>query len=107
MRDLRSLYNECRDLGAVSDQRSFSRMFGRQASWCSSTLARGRRPTTGALVAFVLQLEKIIVATEEEMAATINQEEVDALRGGLDEITRIKAEVWSEVEIRSQLNLFG
>jgi hypothetical protein len=104
MRDLRSLYDECRDLGVVSDQRSFSRLFGRQASWCSSSLTRGRQPTTAALITFMLRLDKIAKATAEEMAATMDQEEVDALRGGLDEITRIKAEVWSEIEIRSQLN---
>ena len=104
MRDLRDLYNECRDLGAVSDQRSFSEMFGRRPSWCSSTLSRGRRPTTAALVTFMLRLEKIARATEAEIVATTDQEEVDALQGGLDEITNIKTEVWNEIERRSDAN---
>lgn len=101
MRDLRSLYNECRDLGVVTDQRAFSKLFGRRPSWCSSTLTRGRRPTTAALVTFMLQLEKITRATEDEIAATTDQEEIDALHGGLDEITKIKSEVWDEIAVRS------
>lgn len=107
MRDLRSLYDECRDLGVVSDQRSFSRMFGRQPSWCSSSLTRGRQPTTAALIAFMMQLDKIAKATAEEMTVTTDQEEVDALRGGLDEITRIKAEVWLEIQDRSKTDVHG
>lgn len=107
MRDLRSLYDECRDLGVVSDQRSFSRLFSRQASWCSSTLARGRRPTTAALVAFVLQLEMIARATEEEIVATTDQEEVDALRAGLDEITRMRSEIWIEIQEQSKSDVHG
>ncbi|WP_156428829.1 hypothetical protein [Magnetospirillum sp. XM-1] len=55
----------------------------------------------------MLQLEKIAKATEEEIVATMDQEEIDALRGGLDEITRMRSEIWIEIQEQSKSDGLG
>lgn len=102
MRSIERLYEECRELGMVSSQRAFSGLWGKQPSWFSSSLARKRIPTVDSLVAFYIRLDKIAAATREERVATKDNEEIEALNGGLEEIENIRSELWAEIQKRSE-----
>lgn len=98
MRSIRNLYNDCRELGVVADQREFSMWWARKPSWTSSSISRSRQPTVAALVAFYLKLEKIRRATAAELQVVTEADDVEALQGGLIEIEAMRNEVWAEVE---------
>jgi len=101
MRSLSEFYDECRDLGVVTSQKAFSRLWGKQPSWFSSTQARRRVPTTESLVTFVLRLDKIAKATQEELQTANDMEEREALANGLVEVSKMRAEIWAEIVSRA------
>ena len=102
MRSLGELYGECKEMGVISSQKAFSLLWGKQPSWFSSTQSRRRIPTTEALVTFYIRLEKVATATRMELEDTADEEEAEALADGLQEIECIRAELWSEIILRSQ-----
>lgn len=101
MRSLKDFYENCRDLSVVNSQRAFSRLWGMRPSWFSSTLSHRRTPTTAALVTFYIRMEKIRHATEAELAATDDRDEIEALAVGLAEVRDMASEVWNEIVRRS------
>jgi hypothetical protein len=101
MRSLGEFYNECRELGVTSSQKAFSRLWGKQPSWFSSTQARKRAPTTESLVTFLIRLDKIANATQAEIQMTTDMDEREALSEGLVEVSTMRAEIWEEIVARA------
>ncbi|WP_152426599.1 hypothetical protein [Paramagnetospirillum caucaseum] len=93
MRNLKELYAEFLEMGAVYSQREFSRLWGMEPSWFSSTTSRGREPGIYPLCMFRIQIDRIKADTEIALSETDNEDEAEALTEGLEELKIIRDEM--------------
>jgi len=90
MVELEHLYREIRDLRVVDSQKEFSELFGKRASWYSSTLARRRKPGIDALVRFYLSLNEIEQETRDAVLSETDGGLAQNYLNGVEQISNLR-----------------
>ncbi len=94
---LKKLYREIKELGVVTSQREFSGLWGKQPSWCSTSMTRHRSPGLDALVRFHMALDDMERDSNDAANVAEDNEAADAYRAGAGKLAELKSEIWTEI----------
>ncbi len=107
MATLKMLFEQVKELGVVETQGEFSALWGKAASWFSSSVARGRKPGLDALVRFHVSLRDMEENARQAAREADDQELAESYQAGADEVSKMNAIIWSEVMDIARGNVAG
>jgi len=97
MAALHSLYQDIKDLGVVTSQREFSGLWGKKQSWCSTSMARHRKPGLDALVRFHINLTDLERDSLDAAMQAESRELAESYEEGAKHLAEINASIWTEI----------
>lgn len=97
MASLKMLFEQVKGLGVVETQGEFSALWGKAASWFSSSVTRGRKPGLDALVRFHVSLCDMEENARQAARESDDRELAESYVAGADEVSRMNAAIWAEI----------
>lgn len=95
MRPIKEIYADLRNLG-ITNQYELSRLAGRQPSWMSSLLSRGKQPGLEPLTFLTVNLQRMADANRIRSDETAD-ETAERLLVDADVLDEISNEIWDGI----------